>query len=185
MISHELKTPVTPIMMWADALKDHDMFGKLNENQTEAVNKISLSAMQLKTLISDIFDAYKLDLNKMNYNYGKFDVLDLMESVYQNAQKLCESKGVKLVNSTLEHCTINSDHTRIVQILRNLIDNAINFVPKENGDIEINVTQKGDSVIFYVKDNGIGIPLEEQQPLEIICTSLIITFIADVPASFS
>jgi signal transduction histidine kinase len=74
-------------------------------------------------------------------------------------------KGIKQINSTKEHLIIKSDRNRIEQVLNNLILNAVDFVPYEKGEIEYGAQSKDDEVLFYVKDNGIGIPAEKQKNL--------------------
>jgi len=66
---------------------------------------------------------------------------------------------------SMEPVTINASITRFRQIFSNLLKNAIDFTPQENGIIEIGAEDKGDKVLFYVKDNGVGIPKEKQKNL--------------------
>lgn len=157
MISHELKTPITPIMMWTDTLMEEDILGKLNDGQKDAVEKIRLSAWDLKNLVNDVFDSYKMDLGKMKFNCKNILVDDIMNEVRVNASKRVEGKTIQLTNSTEKSFTFSSDKTRLAQVLNNLVNNAIDFVPKENGKIEINASEKNGNAHFYVKDNGIGI----------------------------
>ncbi|MFB5597926.1 MAG: ATP-binding protein [Nitrosopumilaceae archaeon] len=165
MISHELKTPITPIMMWVDALKEPGMLGNLNKEQKKAVDKISSSADQLKELIDDMFDAYKLDLNRLYFEYDSFPVEKLMEDVIESLQASAKKKNIALKNSTIELITMNSDEYRITQVLKNLINNAMDFVAKGSGEIEINATEENNFVVFSVKDNGVGISKENQEKL--------------------
>ncbi len=165
MISHELKTPITPIIMWADILKEPGMIGELNKEQLEAVEKISSCADQLNFLVSDMFDAYKLDLEKLTFNKEKFSVDDLMQNITKNYESIAEKRGVKIINNTLEILTITSDERRIYQVLKNLISNAIDFVPENTGEVKIEASDSADCIEFSVKDNGIGISKENQAEL--------------------
>ena len=165
MISHELKTPITPIIMWTDTLRNQKVMGKLSKDQLEAVNIISESAGDLRKLVSDIFDSYKLDLKKLLFVTQRIEIEDLMDSVYRLTKPSAEKRQIKLENSTLEIGTMYSDPRRITQVLVNLINNAIEFVASNTGKIEINASIKGDSVSFFVKDNGKGISKEDQKSL--------------------
>ncbi len=165
MISHELKTPITPIVLWTDALREPGMLGELNAEQLDAVEKISSCADQLQGLVTDMFDVYKLDLNRLTFTFDEIEVPKMLEEVLQNSQKLAGPKNISLQNSSNQEIVITSDRRRVIQVLRNLINNAIDFVPEKTGKIEINSKDKGEFVEFYVKDNGKGISAEDQQNL--------------------
>jgi len=83
----------------------------------------------------------------------------------RNLEKQTQDKGGQLINQTTEKITIKSDAPRLAQVLTNLINNAIDFIPKNEGKIEINAQKKDGQVQFYVKDNGIGMSLENQKKL--------------------
>ena len=165
MISHELKTPLTPIIIWSDALKEPGLLGKLNKEQINAVDKITTSANHLTVLIADMFDVYKLDLDKLKFSLENIEVDDLMKEIFDEYDILNKNKEIDFINSSLELVTIKSDKRRLVQILKNLINNSLDFIPKEKGRIEINAEDKGRMVLFSVKDNGTGITKEKQKDL--------------------
>ena len=162
MISHELKTPITPIMMWADALREPGILGELNDEQKDAVEKIVSSSEQLKELVSDMFDAYKLDLNKLTFTYDDIKVEKLLSDVCEIHKPIASNKGIIIKNSAKGDISIKSDRRRINQVLKNLIVNAIDFVPPQKGKIEINFIEEDDYIKFFVQDNGIGISKENQ-----------------------
>lgn len=165
MISHELKTPITPILMWAEALQDKKMLGELNEKQIKATKTIYKCATELSGLISDIFDSYKLDLEKIEFNEHEINLMELMSSTKETAEKLIGRYNIIIENTTNENITVYSDKKRIDQVFKNLITNAIDFVEQDSGKIEINASVKGEDVEFMVKDNGIGIQKEFQEEL--------------------
>jgi len=165
MISHELKTPLTPILMWAGALQDKKFMGELNEKQTKATKTILNCATDLSELISDIFDSYKLDLEKIEFNEHEINLMELMGSVKDTAEKLIGEHKIIVKNTTNENITVYSDKKRIDQIFKNLITNAIDFVEEDSGKIEIHASVKGENVEFMVKDNGVGIQKEFQDEL--------------------
>ena len=165
MISHELKTPLTPILMWAGALQDKKFMGELNEKQTKATKTILNCATELSELISDIFDSYKLDLEKIEFNEHEINLKELMVSVKDTAEKLIGDHKIIVENTTNENITVYSDKKRIDQIFKNLITNAIDFVDQNTGKIVINASVKGEDVEFMIKDNGVGIQKEFQDEL--------------------
>ena len=165
MVTHELKSPLTPIIGWCQTLKNPKLIGRLNSKQFNAVDIIQKNAKRLLQLVGDILDVQKLDLNRMKFDSQPIDVDDLLNSMYNNLQNVMAQKNINQINSTKEQLTVRSDRNRLEQILNNLILNAVDFVPSEGGKIEYGAQRKGDEILFYVKDNGIGIPPEKQKNL--------------------
>ncbi|MHB8602587.1 MAG: sensor histidine kinase [Nitrosotalea sp.] len=165
MVSHELKTPLVTISGYAEMLKDESVLGALNPEQIHAVDTISSQTIKLEKLISDIMDAQKMDLKKMKFNKREFEIDELMNEQIQIHSKLMNEKNIRFTNTTREKLTITSDPDRLNQVFANLIKNAVDFVPPSGGTIEINVSKKNGDVLFYVKDNGSGIPKEKQDGL--------------------
>lgn len=165
MVSHELKTPLVTISGYAEMLKDEGVLGTLNSEQIHAVNTISSQTVKLERLISDIMDAQKMDLKKMKFNSRDVPVEDLMDEQIEIHSKLMDEKNIKFTNSTKEKLKIKSDPDRLNQVFANLIKNAVDFVPQNTGAIDINASSKNGDVVFYVKDNGPGIPKDKQNEL--------------------
>ncbi|MHB8546764.1 MAG: sensor histidine kinase [Nitrosotalea sp.] len=166
MISHELKTPLVTISGYAEMLReDNGILGPLNSEQIKAVEKISVETIKLERLISDIMDAQKIDLERMKFNKKEFEVKEFLDEQIQIHSKLMSDKQIHFVNTTKERTTIASDQYRLSQVFANLIKNAVDFVPQNHGSIEINAQRQNGHVIFYVKDNGSGIPKEKQENL--------------------
>jgi len=165
MVTHELKSPLTPIIGWCQTLKNPKLIGQLNSKQFNAVDIIQKNAKRLLQLVGDILDVQKLDLNRMKFDSQPIDVDDLLNSMYNNLQNVMAQKNINQINSTKEQLTVTSDRNRIEQVLNNLILNAVDFVPSEGGKIEYGAQSKGDEILFYVKDNGIGISPEKQKNL--------------------
>src|SRR5919202_3775627 len=165
MVTHELKSPLTPIIGWCQTLKNQKLIGQLNSKQLNAVDVIQRNAKRLLKLVGDILDVQKLDLNRMKFDSQPVDVNDILNSMYNNLQNVMTEKNIKQINSTKEQLTVISDRNRIEQVLNNLILNAVDFVPSETGKIEYGAQTKDDKVLFYVKDNGTGISPEKQKNL--------------------
>ena len=165
MVAHELKTPLTPIIGYADALKMPGIMGKLSAEQFEAVSEISNNSKILQQLINDIFDAQKLDLGRMNFNLENFLVYDLTNDIINNSKFIAKEKNIQIICSDKKEIVIKSDKNRISQVLTNIINNAAEFVPKETGVIRLSVGEVNKSVVFSIKDNGSGIPKDLQKNL--------------------
>ncbi len=165
MISHEFKNPLIPILGFSQALRKPKLYGELNSKQLNALKKISTNAESLQSMISELLDTQNLELGTMEFDYGKFKVDELMREVCKKFESQIIEGKIQLVNTTQNSIVIQSDELRIKQVLSHLIDNAMDFVPKENGKIEICAQEVDDSVSFFVKDNGVGIPKEKQKNL--------------------
>ena len=162
MMTHELKTPLTPIMGHCEMLKESGLLGDLNQNQLNSINKISESALRLEQLIGDVMLAQRLEIGQMNFDKQKFEVTKLMSDIHNDYSQTMKEKQIEFVNSTQENLSLWTDKNRVRQIIDNLIQNAVDFTPKNNGRIEIGARSEDSKVVFYVKDNGIGIPKEVQ-----------------------
>ena len=115
-------------------------------------------------MIVDILDSQKLDLEKMRFEKTFVDITKLLEKLESNNQKLMQDKQIQFVNSTHEKIHTITDRERIEQVFNHLILNAVDFVTK-GGQIEIGAQSKDEEILFYVKDNGLGIPLDKQKDL--------------------
>jgi len=165
MVAHELKTPLTPIIGYCDALQMPEILGHLSEKQLEAVSGISKNSKKLQQLINDIFDAQKLDLGRMKFENDNFLVYDLTNDIINNSKFIAKEKNIQIICSDKKEIVIKSDQNRLSQVLTNIINNAVEFVPKETGVIRLSVNEVNKSVVFSIKDNGKGIPKGLQKDL--------------------
>ena len=163
MISHELKTPLMPIMGYIQMLKKQDLMGPLNEKQLDAINEISLSTKNLQKLIQDMLMVQKIDLGKLSVESEITESKSLVENAYHAFDPVCQEKNVKLKMSIQTADKVFSDKDRIAQVFSNLISNALAFLPERNGVIEIGTQDNLDYVVFYVKDNGVGLSISQQK----------------------
>jgi len=165
MISHELKTPLTPIKIYTSALKNPKVFGELNQKQVDAIDGIHYNADRLERLIGDLLDVQKLELGKIKFENKWIVVEEFMAMVTESLKSQTEQKGGQLINHTKGKIIMKSDTPRLAQVFSNLINNSIDFIPENKGKIEINAQNKKDNVLFSVKDNGSGMTLETQKSL--------------------
>lgn len=163
MISHELRSPLTPIKMHSEMLKDGSVLGRLNNDQLAAVNSIDENAERLGRLVEDLFDIQKLAIDKMKFSEEEFRADLFIIDIINDFSHSTKSKQIKLINSSKEKITIETDRKRLRQVFDNLIRNALDFVPRSKGTIEIGLKSADHEIIFHVKDNGQGISREAQK----------------------
>jgi len=167
MISHELRTPLYQISGYSELLKGEKL-GPLNPEQKDAAKVIYEGSTKLDKLINDILVAQKLEMDLTKFDSKHVDVEKLLSSTYKNHLQMVKEKEIKFVNSFLsaEKLIIKSDVDRLAEVFTNLICNSVDFVQEKKGRIEIGAFQdQNKKVIFYVKDNGVGIPLKGQKNL--------------------
>lgn len=156
-VSHELKTPLTAISGYAE-LMDNGMVNE--EQQKHFVREIRKNAERLLSLINDIIRLSELDRSEKEPVYESLDlyevVADCMDALSVNADK----RQVALYFHG-EHCRIRANREMIRELTDNLVQNAIRY-NKENGSVWVDINA-GDAPELVVRDNGIGIPPEDQQ----------------------
>jgi len=165
MVSHELKTPLVPILGYVQMLQKQELMGELNKKQLDAVDEIYSSALKLQRLVVDILTTQKLDLGKLEFNQENIDITELLNSIIKDFSPIATQKNILLEKDTIEKIIIFSDKDRINQVFSNLIKNAIDFVESKKGEITIGVKNDKEFVKFFVKDNGVGISEENQKEI--------------------
>jgi PAS domain S-box-containing protein len=156
MVAKECQIPIEPIKKYAKTLSGTSL-GSLTAKQSEAINEIYDNAVRLEQLMHDIIDVQKLNNNTMEFKKEKFTVDSFMNDVVESCMPMMGEKKIEFVDSTSTKKSVTSDKTRLKEVFYNLVQNAVDFVPITGGKIEINAKEEGDSVLFYVKDNGVGI----------------------------
>ena len=167
MITHELKTPLFPIIGYCKMLKKADMIGYLNEEQLKAVETIEQNAKGLERLIGDILDVNKLEVEKLKFVIEEFPLDEFITNLDSSSKDIVEQKGIEFVidSNNIQGLVIKSDKNRLRQVFDNLINNSSKFVNEHGGKIEVGAKKEDNQILFYVRDNGIGIPKDKQKDL--------------------
>ncbi|MEK0366246.1 MAG: sensor histidine kinase, partial [Nitrosopumilus sp.] len=161
MITHELKTPLTPIIGFCQSLRDPEILGTLSKDQLDAVDTISKNANRLQSIIGDLMDSHRLDLEKMKFNFTEVDVVESIRYVIDNYDTELKSKKIYVNVSAVSPMLLTTDKIRLEQVLTNIFINSIDFVPNDNGKIFVSAKLQTDHILFTITDNGAGIPPED------------------------
>ena len=154
-MSHEIRTPMNGIVGFSELLQRSDI---TRAEQKKYIEIIVKSSNQLLSIINDIIDISKIEAGQVTLNKNSIDLEQLFTDVFNLYSAMANSKNISLIltipkNSTLRR--INSDETKIMQVLGNLVNNAIKFT--HQGNVEIGYDFKNGYVEAFVKDDGIGI----------------------------
>jgi PAS domain S-box-containing protein len=155
-MSHELRTPLNSIIGFADVLLE-GIDGELNERMEEDVRLIRESGSHLRALIGDILDMSKIEAGMMEIRHQALEINQLAEDVVATAMPLAQEKDLYLNLEVADKIpTIYADHTRIRQVLWNIVGNAIKFT--QEGGVTMNISlSKEDDLLVRVSDTGVGI----------------------------
>jgi PAS domain S-box-containing protein len=156
MITHELKTPLVPIISYTELLLS-ERLGNLTTEQKKRLNIVRTSSHLLQKMISDLLDVQKIEMGHLKLDKRLYNIGEIIKNMIVKMEPIAITKGIQLTADCTEKITCFCDQARIEQVLANLISNAIDFCPKESGRIQIRAYISGDSVKIIVRDNGIGI----------------------------
>ncbi len=153
-ITHELKTPLTYVKGYANAVR-HEMYQSEEEKQ-EFLEIIENEADHISNLMDDLTDLSKIEEGKIDLNKEAFNLNMLAEEMMRRSQFRANQKGLKLnVHTPNTPLHLYADKNRMEQIFTNLIENAVRYT--EKGEIKIEVTDIGNHIQVKIIDTGIGI----------------------------
>lgn len=158
-VSHELRTPLTSIR-GAIGLLEGGVVGALPEQALEITRIARTNCERLVRLINDVLDLEKMGAGKLVLHKREIRPAELVEAALEGMHALAEAAGVSLVASIGVHAFVNVDVDRFVQVLTNLVANAIKFSPR-GALVSIDVEARPTGAIrFTVVDRGPGIPAQ-------------------------
>jgi PAS domain S-box-containing protein len=172
-ISHELRTPLTSILGFAKIVKKRlNHLRKKEEVSEKGVEGIDTSLENLSiiiqegerlgNLINDVLDIAKMDAGKTDWKFRKLKIRDLIERAMDVTFAIMEEKGLCGIKNIQEDLPeIEGDFDRLLQVLINLISNAVKF--SDMGSIKCEATLKQDFIEISISDQGIGIGEEDQE----------------------
>lgn len=162
-MSHEFKTPLNSIIALVRLLQEH-IDGELNKEQEKQVGFIKKSAEDLNELVSDLLDIAKVESGKTTVKPVEFAVSDLFSSLRGMLRPLQANPEVNLIFEDPKDVPLMfNDETKISQVLRNFISNALKFTLKGEVRVKAEQSENGEHVIFSVADTGIGIAPKDQE----------------------
>jgi Na+/proline symporter/nitrogen-specific signal transduction histidine kinase len=162
-VTHELRTPVTSIKSLSKIILDHS--DELNEQQKQDYLQILVTESdRISRLINQVLDIEKIQSDEAPLRMEPLSLSELLQKTTASMAQMFAERGVKVSTAGTESAlTILADRDRLIQVIVNLLSNALKFCDPETGMVELQWAQKGTWAVFSIRDNGSGIPPAMQQ----------------------
>lgn len=160
-ISHDLKTPITSIKGYGEALRDG--IADSEEKRMKYRKIIVQKANEMDKLLNELSLYSKVHMKHMLYDFQYLSVKDYFEDCIEEFESDLEQKGIRLVyaNYTSDNTLIWADPAQLSRVKHNIINNSVKYMDKRKGVIIISVAEVGDMVEIKFEDNGSGIDHDE------------------------
>ncbi len=165
--THELRAPMTVIKGNIENLVD-GITGTVDERGKESLLTMMAETDRLNSLVNDLLNVSRLEQGKISYNYEVFDASEVVEKLVEQFRTKAEDKGLSISYAEPEApAIVNVDRGRLIEIMTNLIDNAIKYSRTGSVAVSFKDDQKdgANHVRISVRDTGIGISAEARQRL--------------------
>lgn len=160
-VSHELKTPLTTIHSYVQLLLAKSQKEE-NDFNIKALTRTEWQTKKMTTMINDFLSVARLEEGEMSIHKKIFEFQDLASESLQDVQFLTSKHDIELVDCN--GIWIEGDRDKLGQVLNNLLTNAIKYAPN-GGKIILGCEKQGENVKIYIRDEGVGISLEDQKHL--------------------
>jgi NtrC-family two-component system sensor histidine kinase KinB len=158
-VSHQLKTPLTSIRMAIHLLLE-EKIGTLNEKQADLLISARDESERLFAILEDLLDISRIESGNVRMNLTAVSPYELVEETVESFRREAQDKGIMLEKDLARDLPeVAADPARISHVLGNLLSNAVKYTPV-GGKVLVSAKPGKGKVIFYVADNGIGIPKE-------------------------
>jgi len=163
-MSHELRTPINALLGYTSLMRDQ-IYGDLTERQDEALQRMYAASQHLLELVNDVLDLAKIEAGKMPVHIERVDVGLLVREISMTIEPMVRRKKLEyVVDVEAPLQPIDTDRTKVKQILLNLLSNAVKFT--QAGRVGLRIRRSGeDGVEIAVSDTGIGIRPEDMDTI--------------------
>ncbi|HKQ25603.1 MAG TPA: ATP-binding protein [Burkholderiales bacterium] len=160
-MSHELRTPLNAILGYTELIVD-GIYGKVPAKILDVQDRVQKSGRHLLGLINDVLDLSKIEAGQLTLSLSDYSFQDAVQSVVASVESLAREKGLRLTVEVAQRLPVGrADERRIVQVLLNLVGNAIKFT--DAGEVKIGVNAVDAAFIVSVSDTGPGIPKSQHE----------------------
>ncbi len=161
-VTHELRTPLTSVRALAEVLHHNP---DIDPDQRREFSRIIVNESErLSRLINDVLDFQKIESGRVQWQISRLDLKKVIEDSVRAMHQVIKDKHIRLdLNLPADVPWISGDRDRLIQVMLNLISNAVKFCPETGGAIAIGLSATADHLKIRVADNGIGISASDQQ----------------------
>ncbi|GAB6986157.1 PAS domain S-box protein [Nocardioides pyridinolyticus] len=158
-VSHELRTPLTSIIGYSELLADLDE-RQLGPEARRLVGVIQRNAARELQLVDDLLTVAYLEDNRLRIHRGTIDLNAVARRVIDDSSLRARERGLRLRYTPSDLRPVHGDFYRLVQVVENLVTNAIKFTDP-GGTVEVRVVAGTAAGVVEVRDSGVGVPEEE------------------------
>jgi len=164
MISHEFRTPLTSLRAFGEILQDNPNVSP--EERKQFLGIIVNESERLTRLIEQLLDLAKMEAGRMDWLLEEVDVPSSIKEALAALNLLLKEQNIDLTLDFPEHIPlIQADRDQLIQVMINLVSNAIKFCDQDNGKINVRVSFEKESLCVTVEDNGEGIPVSLEEKI--------------------
>lgn len=163
-VTHELGNPLTSISAFAGMLSKNKE-GRLSDRDIGMVEAITRGETQMRTLVKDLLDLSRVEANEMELELVPLEIKSVVDCVLESMKPIFENKRQQIISELSDvNVEIDGDHSRLIQVVTNLLSNASKYSPDES-KIHISTRSTDTYSIIEISDYGIGISDEDQRKL--------------------
>ncbi len=162
-VSHELRTPLTSMMGFLEMIREGEA-GELTDEQKRFLAIVYRSSERLQRLVGDLLFVARLDATGLQLQFAPVDLVALVRDAAESAGALARSRELDLRLDLAPLPALTGDKERLSQLVGNLVSNSLKFTPA-GGCVTVRTFVDGSHAVVEVEDDGIGIPVAEQDRL--------------------
>jgi signal transduction histidine kinase len=159
-VSHELRTPLASVLGFSSLMLERDLSPEETRRYLELIRS---EARRLASLLNDLLDLQRVEQEALELRSEEFDLNELLSAQVTLYSAQSDVHELRLKESG-DRVVVRGDRDRLAQVFGNLLSNAIKYSP-EGGIVEVTVTRIGDEAWVWVRDEGLGIPVEHQNKI--------------------
>jgi PAS domain S-box-containing protein len=162
-MSHELRTPLNAVLGYTELILDK-IYGDIPEKVQGVLERVTKNGRHLLSLINDVLDISKIEAAQLTLSINQFSMKEVVHTVITGVEPLAAEKNLELKTTVHPNLpTGKGDEQRIVQVILNIVGNAIKFT--EEGEVKIEVNESNGAFIISVSDTGQGLSEADLQKI--------------------
>ncbi len=164
-VSHELKTPITVLKIYAETLLDWGLAEKSSDAVRKDVENILENALRMEALVEDLLLLSKIDSRGRTLRTRELDIVALLSTIVEQSRVQAVEKNITLEFHTVSKIpAVLGDENSLGRVFSNLITNAIKYTDK-GGQVDVYISRVINDIVIKVKDNGLGISEKDQKKI--------------------